>query len=90
MTKPKLSAKATDHIQEAISQLDKGIAFIMQSETHIVCESPITNLPEYQWRNGTGKQGGAINKQIGSELCCLYNARQRLQWLITPVTVEPS
>lgn len=84
----KLSKQATRQIQEAICQLDDGISFIQSDYTRIVRLSSIAAMPEDSWSTKSGSQGIAIDKNIGSKLCQIYNARDTLKRLITPVVIE--
>ena len=84
----KLSKKVTVKIQSAIDALDRGLAFIDQDKTQVVRLQQGATLPDSAWTSGTGEKGIAIDKQIGSELCYLRNARSALVQLITPVQIE--
>ena len=84
----KLSKKLTTQIQNAIADLDQGLAFIDQDKTRIVRLTSVAALPHDNWTSQERETGIAINKQIGSDLCCLRNARQKLKQLITPVIIE--
>jgi len=75
-------------IKSAIASIDKALAFIDQDKTRIVRISSISAMPAESWTSKTGETGIAINKQIGSELCYLSNARERLRQLITPPIKE--
>lgn len=84
----KLSKMAVSRINDVISQLDRGLTFIDQPKTHIVRETSISAGLSYTWKNGAGKEGVAIEKRVGSELCYLRNARDDLKQLITPPVIE--
>lgn len=84
----KLSKQATRQIQEAIRQLQTGIDFIMQDKTRVVRITGLANMPEHTWTCGTGEVAGSICKEIGSDLTGIYNAKQTLLRLITPVEIE--
>lgn len=81
-----LSKQATERIQDAIASLDRGIAFIKSPDTIIGRRSGSRSTITYNDERGLPHI--SIQKDIGSELCYLYNARQALQQLITPVEVE--
>lgn len=82
----KLSKQATRRIQDAIDQLDRGINFIKSPDTIIGRRSGSRSTLTYNDERGLPHI--SIQKDIGSELCCLYNARHVLQLLLTPVIVE--
>jgi hypothetical protein len=83
-----LNKKTVARIEDVLDQLDRGIAFLDRTTTHVVTESAGAAFPESNWTSGTGRRGIAICKDIGSELCLLRNAQKRLRALITPVVVE--
>jgi len=84
----KLSKQATREIGEAIAALNEGIDYIMSPRTIIVMETSVTGFPKDTWISGAGVSGLAIEKGIGSKLCYIWSARDRLKRLITPVVVE--
>jgi hypothetical protein len=86
--KPKLTKKTVSEIQSVIASLDTGIAFILAQKTHIVRETNLASFPADTWTSGVGVKGLAITKEIGSELCGVFNARSKLQQMITPVLIE--
>ena len=83
---PKLTKKVSFKIMSIIDQLDRGIAFIKSKDTLIGRRTGSTCSTV--WKDENGIAHCSIAKDIGSELCCLYNARTALQSLITPVLVE--
>ena len=84
----KLSKKAENQIRDAIAALDKGIAFIDEDKTRIVRITGCAALPHDNWTSQERETGVAIDKQIGSNLCYLRNARRDLQAMITPIEIE--
>jgi hypothetical protein len=84
----KLSKKVTAKIQSAIDALDRGLAFIDNDKTRIVRITQCAALPRDNWTSQERETGIAIEKQIGSDLCYLRNARSALVQLITPVIRE--
>lgn len=78
-----LSKKLTAQIQSAIDQLDRGIAYIKSDDTVIGRRTKSDNSTV--WRDERGIRHYSVCKDIGSDLCYLYNARQSLKQLITPV-----
>jgi len=86
----KLSKSVASQIADAIAHLDRALNFIASDQTRIVRITRCTVFPTDGWTSGTGEAGVAINKEIGSDLCHVANARQKLHRLVTPVTVENS
>jgi hypothetical protein len=86
--KPKLTKKTVAEIQSAIDSLNTGIGFILAQKTYIVRETSLASFPADTWTSGIGIKGIAITKEIGSELCGVFNARSKLQQMITPVLTE--
>ena len=84
----KLSKQAARHIQDAIAQLDDGIAYIQSDYTRIIRLSSVAAMPEDSWSTKSGSHGVAVNKDIGSKLCQIYNARDALKRMITPAVKE--
>ena len=84
----KLSKQATREIGEAIAALNEGIDYIMSSRTIVVMETSVTGFPKDTWTSGDGRAGIAIEKGIGSKLCYIWSARDRLKRLVTPAVVE--
>ena len=85
----KLPRKTQQDIGEAIAQLDRGIAFLLDDKTRVIRIRQGTSYPVDTWHNGVGVEAHAIQPEIGCDLCFIYNARDRLKRLITPVIHEP-
>jgi hypothetical protein len=84
----KISKQVENKIRDAIAQLDTGIAFIDHEKTRVVRLTSCATMPADSWSNKEGIAGLSINKQIGSDLCYLRNARQALLSIVTPVKTD--
>lgn len=82
----KLTQKQESRLRGILSELEEGIAFLKQPGVHVMCEtkSETTDL----WANQQGQRAYSMNKEIGSKLCYLYNAKSHLEQFLTPVIVE--
>lgn len=83
-----MTKKLEHQIRSAINELEDGLRFLDEEKTKIVRLSKTTAMPADSWTSGLGQHGIAIEKQIGSPLCYLRNARQSLLRIVTPVVVE--
>lgn len=79
----KLSKQAKRQIQDAIAQLDDGIAYIQSDFTRIVRLTSVAAMPEDSWSTTSGSRGVAVDKHIGSKLCQIYNARDTLKRMVS-------
>jgi hypothetical protein len=82
----KLSQKQESKLRGILAELETGIDFLKRADLHVMRETNSTTTDV--WAGPDGKRAYSMNKDIGSNLCYLYNAKQHLEQFLTPVIVE--
>ena len=78
-----MKLKDIQAIESSIHDLKRALKMLHKDETIIATLSTLSALPDDTWINKqTGKQAIAFNKNVGSELCYLANAIEKLSNLI--------
>ena len=83
----KLSKKDAAKLNAILGDLNKVKNYIQKESTIIAGKTNITSLPENTYINKkTGEQIIEFNKNVGTELCYLYNAIEKINYLLNPIT----
>ena len=76
----KLTLKQKSQLQTIFNNMQKSELFLLKDTTVIAIKSNLTNAKEDTWINkATGENSYQFNKQIGNDLCYLYNAIGSMQ-----------
>lgn len=81
-----MTKKHIRQIERAITELDRGITFLLEDNTKIVRRTGMAAMPEDSWTSGDNQRGVAITKEIGSDLCGVFSARETLARLLLQAT----
>lgn len=75
-----LNKKEKQSLESVLYDLKRAKNYILKDNTIIAGKTNITSMPENTYLNKKdGEQIVVFNKHIGTELCYLYNAIERLE-----------
>ena len=84
-----LAKKQKSDLISMLSDLERVKHYIVKDSTVVACKTSITSMPENTYLNKkTGEQIVTFNKHIGTELCYLYNAIDKLKYIINPPVIN--
>lgn len=82
-----LNKKERQTLQDILYSIEKAETYIKKNDLIIAHEMTITCLPEHTYKNSNGKTICEVNKEIGSNICYLYNAVRNLKRFLIPPQV---
>jgi len=72
-----LNKKQIQSIESILFDLEKAEKFLLKETTIIAVERSVTSDKENTWKSGD-RVATTFNKNVGNDLCYLYNAKERL------------
>ena len=81
-----LTQKQRKDLEKILSDLKTAKKYLLKDET-LVCRKTRGAPYGTDYVNKTGEGIGSMNKQIGTDLCYLYNSIDALENMLNPVEV---